>query len=686
MHYVPDLELSSMVPRQPMAKSAKTPRNPRHRRPQTSESLDLPITPLTLPRDVPQTARPVFYNPNAILAYRKPLPPLIETQDAVIPHLYSAVEKTSHFMAMRTDPGSLDLHIVPADYPKHLIGKDYAMLAITGAVKIEDKHASVVGLDQFVEDMAHEFIIERQMFRLRYAYRMYYTWRERYKERLFRKIIHGFDSLNAIAYNGFIQLMDKLRVDVLTITEEFSVYERGLDTKTEEIGFGDLSGTAEASIQNMSDVLVNLAGESARQIAEFFRQVRAVNLLMQLDFEELHSLNALPPALQPFAIDLKWKVPSIWRLRMREKQLQRERKLAALRQEYIIPFFTRVQMMYSGVLVIQCDRVIRTYLERFSSHCEIKRRINKIVTNFDPEAGITITPSREEYTKWVDRMVTSIKRAFLEDRKLLSDDIILDIHPEYTFEKTSLFDIMARFYEQRALTADVHATLDAAYSFVEKEVRHHASFMKEVIEHVNDAREFRDLRDVEKLGEMIGKLKEAGDDLRRRPKNIFHKMNDNGESTDFVVDMRSALEAGAKFLGDGVGELRSRLLNQLNNYLFTEIQEKWAAIKDRRISAADCRFLETRMVLYALLSQTVAAAWADMIGEFKASFETVGRMYGSLSDASRYIHADAILSFNTAADFLGIARVQVHDSDYEYDEEEEEEEEDAADATKPKPE
>jgi hypothetical protein len=57
---------------------------------------------------------------------------------------------------------------------------------------------------------------------------------------------------------------------------------------------------------------------------------------MQLDFEELHSLNALPPSLQPYAGDLTWKVPSIWRLRMRENQLRRERKLAVVRQDYTL--------------------------------------------------------------------------------------------------------------------------------------------------------------------------------------------------------------------------------------------------------------------------------------------------------------------------------------------------------------
>jgi hypothetical protein len=611
----------------------------------------------------------------AMLAYQKPLPPLKETQDDVIPHLYSAVERTSHFMGKRVERDALDVRILPASYPKHLTGNEFVMMSISGVVNIDGTHASVVDLDQFVEDLAHEFVIERQMFRLRYAYRMYYTWRERYKESQFRKIISAYDKENAISYPGFVQLVDGLRLDILSTAEKFIIYEGDFDQKTEEVPFSDIQTVAEASIDDMSDKLLTLCGESARQIAEFFRQIRAVKLLMQLDFEELHSLNALPPALQPFAADLKWKVPSIWRLRLREKQLDRERRLASLREDYIPQAFTRVQMVYTGLLVLECDRIARLFLERFSSHCQMKRRINKIATNFDTETGITVAPSREDFIGWIDRTIVAIKRAFLDDRKLLSDDIILDIIPSYHFDRASPFDTLARFQPLANLIEDVHGALGTAFSFVEKEVKHHAAFMMRLVEGVEEARQFTDLRDFEKLGQMIAKLLQVSEELRRKPKNIFHQMPDNGESTDFVVDMKPTLEGASKFLGAGIADLKNRVINELNNSLFTEIQEKWAAIKDKRISAIDSRFLETRMVLYALISQTMVAAWAEIAGELKASFDTVMRMYRDLNGKSRYTHVDAVNSFNAAADLVGISHVAMRNDDYEYDEEEEEEEE-----------
>jgi hypothetical protein len=95
-------------------------------------------------------------------------------------------------------------------------------------------------------------------------------------------------------------------------------------------------------------------------------------------------------------------------------------------------------------------------------------------------------------------------------------------------------------------------------------------------------------------------------------------------------------------------------------------------VKDRKITVADCRYLEMRMVIYAIMSQSVCSAWAEAIPDLKASFDTVMRMYQQLNNDCRYTHGAAILSFNVAADELGVPHVtmRVHEYDYEEDEEE----------------
>jgi hypothetical protein len=114
-------------------------------------------------------------------------------------------------------------------------------------------------------------------------------------------------------------------------------------------------------------------------------------------------------------------------------------------------------------------------------------------------------------------------------------------------------------------------------------------------------------------------------------------------------------------------------VNELNFSLFAEIQEKWASVKDKKISSGDCRYLEMRMVMYAIMSQSVCSAWAEAIPDLKASFDTVMRMYQQLSKDCRYVHADAIMSFNVAADEIGVPHVTLRATEYEYEEEDEEE-------------
>ena len=679
MHYVPDLQFT--LPHEPFspqsARSSKNPRQKTRRIPQSAREIDLPIPELrTLhQRELPLTARTRTFRTTGLISSRRPLPPLVETQDDVIPTLYGSVVKNNFFMGKRVDEESLDVKILPPAYPKHLIGNKFSMLSVSGVVTADGDHAGVVDLGQFVMDMANEFVVERQEFRLRYSYRMFYTWRERYRERQFRKIITAFDRPQAVAFPGFARLVDDIRYSVLSTTESFIVYEREFDVKMEEVEFEELQEVASRAIQDIDDKITELCDDVGRRIAEYFKQVRAANLLMQLDFEELHSLNALPPSLQPFASDLKWKVPSIWRQRLREQQLRRERKLAGLRQEYIGTFFTRVRSVYMGLLVLQCERVIRNFLERFSQHCSFKKRINKIRAAFDPEQGIRTTPTRDEFLRWVNRTVAEITRAFLGEKKHLSLDLITEIDTEYDFEFESPIAILDRFAPLKKMSHDAMASLDQSFSFFDFELQQHGGFFKNLIDRVNEASLFTDLRDVEQLEQTVHGLKQAEESLQKRPKNLFHRNQVNDELTDFVIDMRPTLESAAQFLQNGMKEVRTRVQHELNDKLFTEIQEKWASVKDKRITKGECRYIEMRMVMYSVMCDTICTAWPEAIPELKASFDTIMRIYRDLTGKTHFTHADAIISFNNAAEKLGISSIPVREGDEEYEEYEEEEEE-----------
>jgi hypothetical protein len=296
------------------------------------------------------------------------------------------------------------------------------------------------------------------------------------------------------------------------------------------------------------------------------------------------------------------------------------------------------------------------------------------VSSFDKAEGVKISPSRHDFIRWMKRTITEIKEAFLGGKKLIGDDLIIDIDPEYRFESSNPYDILDRFIPLKTAAKVAYETVNDSFSFFDSELQHHTSFMRQLIEQSDEASHFVDVREVEKLQQTIQHLLKAKESLARRPKNIFHEVHNQEEETDFVIDMRPTIEAAGNYLEQGTIIVRSRIVNNLNNSLFTEIQEKWVSISNKRMSAVDCRYIETRMVLYAVMSHSVCEAWPEAIHDLKASFDTVMRMYRQLNQDCKYTHTDAIMAFNAAADVLGISQVHIRNDEYDYDEEDKEEE------------
>lgn len=680
IHYVPDLQLAKPVePDAPKSqRSARNPRRTTKKVPQSARSPqieDLEVQELTLPH-TPRTTRNLTTRQTKILPHREPLPPLTQTQDAVIPTLYASVVKNNFFMAKKTEKDSRDVKILPPNYPMHLVGKEFSMMSVSGVVMTNGEHSEVLDLSTFVKDRAYEFIAEKQLLQVRY-YRRFYTWRLKFRDLRFRRIITGFDKTQAVAFPGFVKLVDEIRDRVLTITEPFVVYESEFDARMEEVSFETLKEVASNSVQDMNDKMTALCEETGQKITKFFKHVRAANLLMQLDFEELHSLNALPVSLQQFASDLKWKVPSIWRQRLRETKLNEERKLASLRQEYLSTYFTKVKSMYTGLVVLQCDRVIRRFMERFSQRCSFKKRINRIESSFDLKEGVKTSPSRDEFVRWVKCTVAEIKQAFLGSNKLISLDVITEIDPEYEFNEEDPYVVLDRFIPLKRMVNDAFTSIDQCFSYFDLELHPYSTVMKVLVDKVQEAALFTDLRNVEKLEETIKELVKQQEDLQKRPKNLFHRSTFDDTVTNFVIDMKPTLEAAGKHLEQGMEEFKARVANELNNSLFSEIQEKWVTVKDQKIPKSAVRYLEMRMVLFAVMAEVLRSAWG-VIPFVKASFETIIGIYRSLNKKSKYTHVEAIMSFNKAAENYGIPVIDMEtksheEEDVEYEEEEEEE-------------
>lgn len=695
-HYVPDLQLSYHINKIQSPKSPKTDttsRNPRNKKMRSKTSrrnqqkkshvdkvIDgLQITEIRLPhtKNRPNSARTISSARRKKSTQNAPkniLPPMIQTQDDVISKLYIQDSRT-FYTAKKLHKESLDYHIVPPNYSKHAIGPKFSMISNSGVVSIENKKSSFVDLPQFFEDHTNTFIVESQTFKLHNAFRCFYTWLDRYRQKILKKVVHSLDEHNSVCTPGFQELLDRIRFDIITKTSELMIYDHSFDQTNDDVDFKELQDQANISLQEMENCVSCLKKDVEDTLSDFFRQICATNFLMQLDFDELHSLNALPESLKTFASDLKWKNPSIWREKLRENLLKKERIIAMKRQEYLGQFFIRVNSIYSGNLILQCKRITTEFIERFATTCSKRRRIHRLHATFDFDKGMKIEPSKKTFLKFVLLTIEEIKLAFITPEKQLSINVIKDIDPEFDFLRENSDTILNSFSDFQKLFVNSENEINSVYTFFDLEMHNHAFFLKKLKDTVDKANSVEDLRDIDCLDKVIQELVDIENELINKPRTIFHKIFE--DEIDFALDLKPAFGMAAKYLEENINNFKSRILNELNNVIFTEIQEKWAAAKETLINRDDCRYLEIRFVLYAILCDTTCTMWSDLINKVKGSFDTIMRIYRLLNDRCHYTHIEAIESFNSAAEKIGIGlvtpkKVQYIDSESESEEEEEE--------------
>ena len=683
MHFVPDLTCTPKAPR-----AQRTRQNPRRSQTVRNFSSELPvreIMPKTARRSKSEHPNPAKtmtarMKTNARIIERMThLPPLKETDNDVISQIYIAPD-SAFYMCKREEKRDLDMKVLPPEYPKHRIGNTFSLMSNRGVVNFEGEQAGTIDLGQHIMDKTDGFLMQHQMIRKKLKYRTFYHWMAAYKEKLFRKVVDKYNHLNAVASPRFRGVMDRIGAYMMEVMDKITVYPEEFELKNEDVEFSEYRELMEDTVRQIGSVTSIAAAETSRILEEFFSEIRAVKVLMQLNFEELHSLSALPPALKKYSADLKWKTPSLYHERLRDAELLRQRELADRREEYLGRFFIKVNARYTGMLVLRARDVILTFLTRFDSTKNAQRRVHKLQGFYDEELAIRVSPSKEEFQGWIKSNVEKLRNEFAQEDKLIDRSVITNMIPSFQFEFEEPANVIHRFTEIGVALDAAMKSSNEAYEFYETELQVHRDFIRSLMKAMKDSDEFQDLRDMEKLESVIGSLLQVKEELEQRPRNCFHKIKRLGETrVDFAVDMKPAWDQGAKLLDKCMVALRDRMLDELNNSLFMEIQDLWSVDKDKKITRAMCSSMEARMLMYSLMAVSIIKAWPEAMSDCKAGLDTVMGIYQQLADKTRYTHRDAAIHFNEAVDKFGLQLVRLQaeqedddeEEDYEYEEYEE---------------
>jgi hypothetical protein len=359
---------------------------------------------------------------------------------------------------------------------------------------------------------------------------------------------------------------------------------------------------------------------------------------------------------------------------MRESELLYQRKLAEQRESYISKYFTKVRMVFAGNLVLKARDVIVTFLKRFDPADGRHHRPFRLVGTFHPVTGLAVAPTRSDFKALINDSVRDLRNAFLLDDKQLKLDVVTDIMPQFSFDFTALSETFDRFTEVEAAMHTVMVTIDNAYNFFQEDLPVHAQFLQTISNSVENMIQISDLRDMAKVESTLNYLLKVRSDLQKRPRQVWHNIHWKKEvRADFVVDMRQAWEASSKVLEDSMVILRNRMLNELNNALFNELQEKWTLQKDKNWSKADCVEMEAQLLLYAMMALAMINVWPEVVAECKAGLDTVMTMYQGLAEKTTFTHRDAAVRFNKAAQAFGVQEVRLRpeeeEDDYDYSDE-----------------
>ena len=569
------------------------------------------------------------------------------------------------------------MKIVPPEYPPEQFVKRFSLLTKKGIISLENKQSEITDLDQYVKDKTDFFLTKHNKFREKLAYQSFYTWRNRYKIHHFDGKIKRLNNVNATISPGYANILDRIRFNFYTVTDNLTVFPTTFDSKDDDAPYTEMTASAEKMCASITEVTTNLCDETARLLAQFFNEIQLTKEMMKLNFKELHELDSLTPGMKKYSSDLKYRTPSIYRDKKRQEELKTERIYSKTREEYIPKFYRKVRALYDGLLVIRCHETIIDFLSRFDSTRFHEHRATLFTAYYDEEKGLYLTPDHNDFVKWANGIISKLKDAFLQEERRIPLDLITSIDPDYNTESEDLYKMLSRFKDIDKITTNIEISADSAFDYFHKELDNHINFLKDFQAKIIDANNFTDIRSTDTFKYFTHTLIELRQDLERRPRLLFHKVTANSFAelrADFVVDLRPCWEVAARKLDQAFMGLKTRSLEELNNSLFPEIQEKFVAQKEKKkLSKVDVGAFEARCLICAMICGTIVETWPQVIGELRAGFDTVSQMYGRIAQMSRYVHSEIADNFNVVADRVNVSWVKVREGEEEEEHEEDDE-------------
>lgn len=450
-------------------------------------ALQLPIPTLTK-----KTIRPI-----KVMTTRDILPSLATS----IPgQFYYCTPRSKDITAPHEQTGPVTYKVHRKKLPPIPVSPDQRIFTLNGMLHISQNNKSeFTSMKKYLKSNSNLFLSKNlPLFKNWNLNKIFTKWRNQLQKKRYHRLESTVLNSCPFGHTEFIEMYFKVRefaYEVLTQCHPITS-EKG---PTEN--FPDLIQNSKESLEEMQSKMDHLNSLLKEKLSHFIFQVNGISEILRTDFSLLKQVNALPQSVIPYSLDNEDKRPSITGTQIRTKQLNRERRRAYDRKEYLNKFFVMIRFFLRDFYVEQIHIILREFYTRFTETPSTRAHMVQLV--LDHGNGLILSPSRAEFLDWFNQVDETIKNIFKCDQLTLDQEVMDQLFPHNDCPDVEIIQSVAINDEMVEMKTAALNLINEAYDHFEKKLKPSALLMSKLQNRIEEIEQMEEFSNVDEYAEIV---------------------------------------------------------------------------------------------------------------------------------------------------------------------------------------
>lgn len=487
---VPPLDVASAVKSQA----------PRALPPLSAQSKDLPTT--------LQTSFP--YNPRTVR-----LVPVVTTRD-ILPKLATLPPGQFFYCSKKAikEPGDMNYKIHRKRIPPIPLTPHIRTITQNGVFYCsQDCNGEYTPMNDFLHAKEQLYMASiLPVFQNWYQNKAFIKWFYRFRMKRHKRTEGTILNACPFGHTEFFELVGEIRAtvfDVFTQCHPIS-HDKPMDT------FEQLRTNSIETLAEMKQKVSSLDSILVEKLTHFIDQVRSIALLLRSDYQILKTIGAIPKSLLPYVVEHQVNAQSITKCRIRNQLLFQERRRAYDRKVYLPKFFVMVKLFMREFFVNQLHATLKEFYLRFTE--QPPSTSHRIQLVLDPESGLSMSPSLDEFLDWFKMVDQRIYDTFLSEHVNLEKETLQLIFPDEECPPIGFTESVAYSKEVEDMREQAVRLIYDAYDHFGKKAKSSSMFFKKIqarLAEFDQIKTFTDSQQFVSIANEIAELLKEIDNLQR---------------------------------------------------------------------------------------------------------------------------------------------------------------------------